>query len=693
MTGTMTAATQHALDGQGFPRRRSRRLVALALGVLASATSASAEPVVWRLGPDGGRARAILVDPTSPGRLWAASDGGVFTSTDRGERWVRVGLEARRVRSVAVLPTAPGTLLAATDEGVFRRDGNDWVVSREGLCTEEPPVCEDVVQLLADPANALYAYGVLASGAIVRSQDGGRHWNQLTFPTSEAVGALAISTANPPVLLAASPHGGLFRSTTRGSAWQGVSGGLTIVQGGVPRTSYPHAVAFDAARPLMAYAAGTLGAFGSSDGGLTWTTLAAPAPAGGHYVSVGADPLRPGVVLLGEAAGGVQRRGDAGAPWVRIHDGLACVPAFTDVAEYVSFAFERTGAGRAWALSPTDGLRRSDDGGLTWVRGATGMTDARLNSIAVDPTDEWTVFVADARGALLRTTDAGAHWVELAADYERGCPASPQPSRDVPALAGIHPRNHRFLLATLGLSGLRSTDGGETWTTTPIAVADPVAFDHFDARRAIFAHDVTVYRTSDGGATWPRISTAPAPVIALATTSANDALVIAAISDMSGVAVSPNGGFVWLIPTVPPPNPRGHAVAIDPNVPDTLYMAGDGGLAVSTNAGDVWTPVNAGLPITCTTDPQGVVTCDGGPWVLTVDPDDGTVYAGGPRGLFKSENRGTTWAAALEDLGALDVTSLAFGPHGRLLFVGTGNAGAVALEIGDRVPRRRIRRR
>jgi hypothetical protein len=79
--------------------------------------------------------------------------------------------------------------------------------------------------------------------------------------------------------------------------------------------------------------------------------------------------------------------------------------------------------------------------------------------------------------------------------------------------------------------------------------------------------------------------------------------------------------------------------------------------------------------------------------VLTVDPDDGTLYAGGPRGLFKSENRGTTWAAALEDLGALDVTSLAFGPHGRLLFVGTGNAGAVALEIGDRVPRRRIRRR
>ena len=130
-----------------------------------------------------------------------------------------------------------------------------------------------------------------------------------------------------------------------------------------------------------------------------------------------------------------------------------------------------------------------------------------------------------------------------------GCPASPQPSRDVPALAGIHPRDHRFLLASLGLSGLRSTDGGETWTTTPIAAADPVAFDHFDARRAFFAHDVTVYRTSDGGVSWPRISTAPAPVTALATTTANNALVIAAISDLSCVAVSPNGGFVWLIPT------------------------------------------------------------------------------------------------------------------------------------------------
>ncbi len=618
------APVQHDLARPASLCRGLRTPVALALGAVVGLATAPAEPAVWRLGPDGGRARSIVVDATSPGRVWAASDGGVFTSADRGEHWVRAGLSDRRVQALVLLPTATPTLLAGTDAGIFRRSGSGWEPSRIGLCNEETGTCESVVQLVAEPGSTLYAYGLLGSGAIVHSSDGGRRWNQLTFPSSESVTAIAASKGTSPILLAASPGAGLWRSVSRGASWADVSSGLTVVQGGTPHRSRPYAVAFDAARPLAAYATGSLGAFRSLDGGLTWTNLAAPAPRWGNFISLGIDPGRPGVLFLGELNGGVHRSDDDGATWEEILDGLRCTPADSFVAEYPSFAFEGGSAGRTWALSPDDGLRRSDDGGHTWVRAAAGMIDAMLTSIAVDPIDEWTMFVADARGVLLKTANRGGSWTELTTGYEGGCPFGIGLVPHRPRVAGIHPLDRRFILASLDGYGMRSSDGGETWSTTAFGDLDPVAFEHFDARRAFYAHDVTVYRTVDGGATWPRRGTAPAPVVALATTPANDAVIAAAITDLSAVAVSRNGAFTFDIPTVPPPNTRGHAVAIDAKNPDVIYVAGDGGLARSTDGGFVWTPVNAGLPTTCTTDPVGVVTCDGGPWVLAGGPAEGT---------------------------------------------------------------------
>lgn len=690
MTLAQAVAAIAAIRHRALSGRANDSWILAFLILSAGLAHVQASAAVWRLGPDGGRARVVVVDPTSPGRVWAGSDGGAFTSTDRGEHWVRAGLLDRRVQALVLLPTATPTLLAGTDAGVFRRSGSGWEPSRLGLCSEETGTCESVVQLVTEPGSTLYAYGLLANGAIARSADGGRSWNQLAFPSSEPVRAIAASVGTSPILLAASPGAGLWRSPSRGASWQDVSSGLTVVQGGTPQRARPYAVAFDAARPLVAYATGSFGAFRSADGGLTWTALAAPAPQWGYFISIGIDPGRPGVLFLGELNGGVHRSDDGGATWQRIFDGLLCVPTDSFVAEYPSFAFEGGGAGRTWALSPDDGMRRSDDGGQSWVRGGAGMTDAMLTSIAADPIDEWTIFVADARGLLLKTASRGGSWAELATGYEAGCPFGIDGEYYLPRVAGIHPLDRRFILANLPWYGLRSNDGGETWSTTSIRDLDPVAFDHFDARRAFYAHDVTVYRTADGGVTWPRRGTAPAPVVALATTPANNAVIAAAIADLSAVAVSRNGAFTFDIPTVPLPTTRGHAVAIDAKNPDVVYVASDGGIYVSTDTGATWSPVNAGLPITCSTDPLGVVTCDGGPWVLAAGTGEGAVWAGGRRGLYHSTDRGTTWTVADEGLEGLSVSSLAFGPGGRVLLVGTRNGGVVALDVANRRPRRRV---
>src|SRR5437016_4226510 len=74
--------------------------------------------------------------------------------------------------------------------------------------------------------------------------------------------------------------------------------------------------------------------------------------------------------------------------------------------------------------------------------------------------------------------------------------------------------------------------------------------------------------------------------------------------------------------------------SIDPQTPATLYAAPLGaGVSKSTNDGEGWSAVNAGLPNLYVT-------------ALAIDPQiSATLYAGSDSGLFKSTNGGESWSA------------------------------------------------
>lgn len=75
----------------------------------------------------GRRVRAsvhdLVLDPSGPSTLYAATDRGVFVSTDGAESWspLSAGLTSRNVLSIRVDPFDPATLYAATvgDGGLF----------------------------------------------------------------------------------------------------------------------------------------------------------------------------------------------------------------------------------------------------------------------------------------------------------------------------------------------------------------------------------------------------------------------------------------------------------------------------------------------------------------------------------------------------------------------------------------------
>src|SRR5262245_40629100 len=80
-----------------------------------------AEPVtISSVGPEGGIIHAMVVDPTDSNNIYAASDPGVFSSTDRGATWRSSGLTGSYISTIIIPPQSPATVYAATWGNIFK---------------------------------------------------------------------------------------------------------------------------------------------------------------------------------------------------------------------------------------------------------------------------------------------------------------------------------------------------------------------------------------------------------------------------------------------------------------------------------------------------------------------------------------------------------------------------------------------
>jgi photosystem II stability/assembly factor-like uncharacterized protein len=291
--------------------RRIKWWVSLAI-VLSVSSIANASQGVWATGgPYGGSINALAIDPTTPGRLYAGTNYGVFRSTNSGASWTAASTAAAPyvgvvtfVNTLAVDPTTPGTLYAGTDYGVFRSTdaGTTWSIVIDplfevwvyavALAPTTPPILYVATQYLdgdgllrigdcgsgaatnplprggspiyalaIDPTTASTVYGI--AGEVFRSTDCGHTWS--VSADLPHVNTLAIDPTTPATLYAGT-DGGVFRSTDTGGSWSAISTGLT--------SSSVTALAIDPATPATLYA-GTNGGgvFTSANSGGTWVPI------------------------------------------------------------------------------------------------------------------------------------------------------------------------------------------------------------------------------------------------------------------------------------------------------------------------------------------------------------------------------------------------------------------------------------
>lgn len=271
-----------------------------------------------------------------------------------------------------------------------------------------------------------------------------------------------------------------------------------------------------------------------------------------------------------------------------------------------------------------------------------------VSALAFSPsfTNDRTVFAATLAG-VYRSTDGGASWRNvsrgLASPFVDAIAVSPAYAGDRTVFAGGREG---------GVS--RSTDGGETWqplpfvSTPPPSVTALVISSSYAQDGALFAgaENGLVYRTTDRGRSWSVIGDglAGAPVLGLASASTGQGGYSLFALTPAGLFRSDDYGGRWTATGELPAVGQAIRVSNAFEIDQTIYIGTEeDGVLRSTDAGETWAAVNAGLTDLCVNG-------------LALSPAymvDQIVFAAAADGVYRSDDRGESWVQYAAGIAAL----------------------------------------
>lgn len=341
---------------------------------------------------------------------------------------------------------------------------------------------------------------------------------------------------------------------------------------------------------------------------------------GGRSVAVAGDPANPLVFYFGGVDGGVWKTTDAGASWFNVSDKYfknSSIGAIEVAPSDRNVIYVGTGESDLRGdVTYGEGMYKSVDAGKTWS--FIGLAETRhIARIQIDPQNPDIVYVAafgrafgpNPERGVYKSTDGGKTWnrvlfvndstgaIDLAMD-----PANPRILYAAMWQAQRLPWG--FTSGGKGSGLYKSTDSGETWKNISdnkgmpkgilgrigIAVS-PANPDRIWA--TIEAKEGGIYRSDNAGDTWEYVNhdrnlrTRPWYFSRIVADPKSDNTVYLLNVEFFK---SIDGGEKFKRMRVP--HGDNHDMWIDPNNPDRMIEANDGGATVSMDGGKSWSTLN-----------------------------------------------------------------------------------------------------
>jgi len=586
---------------------------------------------------------AIALDPQNPDTVYAGTGeenfaqdsyygAGILKSTDAGKTWTNIlgPFERDFIGAIAVHPTNSEIVLCAAQSGVWRSGdgGNTWTSTLAYTAASGNPAVRGqptvpAISLVFDPTNGQSVWATLgryngdSRNGVYHSSDSGLTWQKVpgtgnaALPTAN-VGRmeLALAPSSPATMYlqisnsASASLGrllGIYKTTDAGTTWTQLNtAALLATWGG--QMWYDNTIRVSPSDPNVVWSGG-VGILRSLDGGATWSALpmvganlvqihvdfhflAFTPDAGKLYLAndggmfsttdiaanrvnwtnlnttLGLTQFYPGMSMdpaTGAAIGGAQDNGTQlfdGTVWTNVtcgDGGFAAIDPSSPAAMYA--ACQDIDIRRAVTVSGT----------TRWHQAATGIdqsdTTQFISPMVIDPTNPQTLYFGTYR--LWQSRDGAGQWAASPdlTGGRRGTLKAIAVAPSDPNTVYVGTSNSKVQVTTEALRGPNAswTDRGAglpARVVTMIAV-DPVdpatvyaTFSGFPSSADLQGH---VYKSTNAGATW---------------------------TDISGN-----------LPVIPV-----NDIAIDPDLPGTLYIGTDAGVMVTTDGGNSWSSLGNGLP-------------------------------------------------------------------------------------------------